>query len=172
MPKDQPPPGVEPSRPALAAGLRMLAGRDLSEAQIRERLERKGFPPDAIDATVARLTEEGAIDDRRTAANRARAELFVRGRGRLRVLQQLRAIGITPETAEQALADAIGQTEETALVERALQRRWRGRAARIEDQAEFRRLYRYLTGRGFSASAITTVLRARSRRSFEPQDDI
>jgi regulatory protein len=171
MPQDKPPSSDDASRAAFAAALRMLALRDLSEAQLRERLQRKDFPPDAVDAAVARLTQEGAIDDRRTAVSRARTELFVRGRGRLRVLQQLRAIGIAPETAEEALADAIGDLDETTLVERALNRRSRGRVVRIEDQGEFRRLYRCLAGQGFSASAIMPVLRARSRRSFEPQDD-
>jgi regulatory protein len=171
MPQDKPPSSDDPSRAAFVAALRMLALRDLSEAQLRERLERKDYPPDAVDAALARLTQEGAIDDRRTAVSRARTELFVRGRGRLRVLQQLRAIGIAPETAEEALADAIGDLDETMLVERALNRRSRGRAVRIEDQSEFRRLYRYLAGQGFSASAIMPVLRARSRRSFEPHDD-
>jgi len=171
MPQDESPSSGERSRAAFAAGLRMLAGRDLSEAQLRERLERKGFPPGAVGAALARLTQEGAIDDRRTAVSRARTELFVRGRGRSRVLQQLRSIGVAPETAEEALADAIGEVEETTLVERALDRRSRGRAVRIADQAEFGRLYRYLAGQGFSASAIMPVLRARSRQSFEPQDD-
>jgi len=171
MPHDKPPSSDEASRAAFAAALRMLALRDLSEAQLRERLERKDFPPGAIEAALARLTQEGTLDDRRTAVSRARTELFVRGRGRVRVLQQLRAIGIDPETAEEALADAIGDLDEATLVERALNRHSRGRVVRIEDQAEFRRLYRYLTGQGFTGPAIMSVLRARSKRSFEPRDE-
>ena len=171
MPKDKPVSSADPARAAFVAALRMLAGRELSEAQVRERLTRKGLLPDAVEDAVARLVREGAIDDRRAAISRARTELLLRGRGASRVLQQLRALGIAADTAEEALAEAIGDLEESTLVGRALDRRLRGRPAEVRDRAEFRRLYRYLAGQGFSTSAILSVLRARSRRSFEPGDD-
>jgi regulatory protein len=171
MPKDKPASNTDPARAAFVSALRMLAGRELSEAQVRERLARKGFPPGAVEDAVTRLMREGAIDDRRAALSRARTELLLRGRGSSRVLQQLRAIGIAGGTAEEALAEAIGDLEETTLVARALDRRLRGRPAQVRDRAEFRRLYRYLAGQGFSTSAILSVLRRRSRRSFNPDDD-
>ena len=45
----------------------MLGRRELSEAQVRQRLARRGHEPDSVDAAVARLRQERAIDDTRVA---------------------------------------------------------------------------------------------------------
>ena len=66
-------------------GLKMLARRELSEAQVRARLARKQYDADAIDEAVARLRDERAIDDARVAEAIARTETSVRRRGKLRV---------------------------------------------------------------------------------------
>jgi SOS response regulatory protein OraA/RecX len=50
----------DPVRAAYAAGLAMLARRELSEARLRERLRRKDHAAEAIDAAVARLRGTGA----------------------------------------------------------------------------------------------------------------
>ena len=48
---------------AYVTALRLLARRELSEAQVRARLARREFESDEIDAAVARLQEERALDD-------------------------------------------------------------------------------------------------------------
>ena len=70
---------------AYLDALKMLARRELSEAQIRQRLQRREHDPDAIDAAVHRLREERAIDDARVAGSIARTETAIKRRGRLRV---------------------------------------------------------------------------------------
>src|SRR5439155_10378092 len=62
---------------AYVAGLTLLARRELAEHQLRERLARRKFEPDEIDAAVTRLRRERAIDDRRTALACARTEMRV-----------------------------------------------------------------------------------------------
>ena len=57
---------------AYVAALKMLARRELSESQVRGRLTRRQFDPDEIDAAVARLRRERALDDQRTALACAR----------------------------------------------------------------------------------------------------
>ena len=82
------PPGPEPYLDAL----KMLARRELSEAQVRQRLARRGHDPESIDAAVARLKGERAIDDARVAEAIARTETAAKRRGRLRV-SRLRGYG-------------------------------------------------------------------------------
>ena len=53
---------------AYAAALAMLARRELSAAQLHERLLRKAYTPDEAETAVTRLRQERAVDDRRTAA--------------------------------------------------------------------------------------------------------
>jgi regulatory protein len=147
---------------AHLAGLQLLARRELSEAQIRQRLARRGHLPDDIDTAVARLREERALDDRRVAMAIARTETRVRGRGRLRVKRQIEAAGISGTLAQEAVDEVFADLDPDALLTAALERRLRGRA-QIADDREFQRLFRYLAAQGFESDRIVAVLRSRRR---------
>jgi regulatory protein len=158
-------------RTAFAEGLRLLARRELSEAQVRERLARKAFEPGAIDEAVDRLRRAGALDDARVAVAAARTEALVKRRGRLRVQRQLAAIGIGPEVAARAVEEVFAAIDETAAIEQALARRLRGPHARIADAAHFRRLHQYLIRQGFSPDAVTQLLKRRWRAGAAAEPD-
>lgn len=149
---------------AYVDALKMLARRELSEAQVRQRLARRGHEPDAIDAAVARLREERAIDDARVAEAIARTESSVRRRGKLRVKRRIESAGISGATARRAVDEVYGSIDADALLEASLAKRLRGRAA-IADDREFQRLYRYLVGQGFESDRVVRALKARFRRA-------
>lgn len=148
---------------AYLDGLRMLARRELSEAQIRQRLKRREHDPDAIDAAVARLREERAIDDVRVAAAIARTQTSIKRRGRRRVRRQIEQAGVLPAVARQAVDEVFGALDEAALLDAALGKRLRGRET-IADDAEFRRLFRFLIGQGFEPDRVMAALNQRSAR--------
>jgi len=148
---------------AYLDGLKMLARRELSERQVRQRLARKGYQPEAIDEAIARLLGERALDDARVAEAIARTETTVRRRGRIRVQLQIQKAGIDKSTAKRAIDDVFGSIDDDALIEAALNKRLHGRDA-IEDDKEFQRLYRYLAGQGFEADKIVETLTARRRK--------
>jgi regulatory protein len=152
------------SRTAYLDALKMLARRELSEAQIRQRLQRREHDPDAIDAAVSRLREERAIDDARVAGAIARTATSVKRRGKLRVRRQIEEAGILPATARQAVDEVFGALDEDALLDAALGKRLRGRET-IADDAEFRKLFRYLIGQGFEQDRVMALLKKRARRS-------
>ena len=137
----------------------MLGRRELSEAQVRERLGRRGYEPLAIDAAVLRLVEERAIDDRRAAEAIARRSAAVR-RGPLRVKREIESAGIAPTTARRAMDEAFSVLDEEALLQASLDRRLRGQR-NIANPEEFARLYRYLLGQGFEADRIIDALTRR-----------
>lgn len=141
----------------------MLARRELSEAQVRQRLARRGHAESAIDEAVARLKEERAIDDGRVAEAIARTEAGVKHRGKLRVTRQIQNAGIDRATARRAVDDAFREVDDQALLDRALAKRMRTRTV-IEDDAEFQRLFRYLLGQGFEPDQVMKALSARRRR--------
>ncbi len=144
-------------------GLKMLARRELSELQIRQRLARKGHAPDAIEDAIERLRRERAIDDERVAEAIARTETSVRRHGRLRVRMQIERAGIAKATAKQAVDQAFDAIDDDALIESSLSKRLRGRET-IADDREFERLYRYLVGQGFESERALKALDARRRR--------
>jgi len=136
----------------------MLGRRDLSEAQIRQRLARREYDPDTIDEAVARLIEERAIDDNRVAQAIARMETGIRKRGKLRVRRKIESAGISPATAKRALDEVFGALVDDDLLAAALAKRLR-RGAGVGDEREFNRLYRYLVGQGFEPQRVLAILR-------------
>jgi regulatory protein len=148
---------------AYLDGLKMLARRELSEQQVRQRLGRKGHPLDAIDDAVTRLRHERAIDDGRVAEAIARTETSIRRRGRIRVQLQIQKAGIDKSTAKRAIDEVFESIDDGALVEAALNKRLRGRKEIVDDR-EFQRLYRYLVGQGFESDKIMQALTARRRK--------
>jgi regulatory protein len=149
---------------AYVDGLKMLARRELSEQQVRQRLARKGHDQQAIDEAVARLRDERAIDDARVAGAIARTETTTKRHGKLRVRMQIERAGIARETAKSAVDDAFETIDDDALIEASLARRLRGHET-IQDDREFQRLYRYLSGQGFDSDRIMKALTARRRGS-------
>ena len=149
---------------AYAEGLRLLAGRELSVAGLRGRLVDRGHSPEDIDAAIGRLLESGALDDRRVARAHARTAATVKGRGRLRVMRELHEIGIERGVAAEAIADVFGDVDERALIDRAIQKKLRGRR-RLADAAEHARLYQHLMRQGFTPAAVAAALRALGGRT-------
>jgi regulatory protein len=141
--------------------LKMLARRELSEAQLRLRLTRREHPSDAIDTALARLKAEGSLDDERVAGMIARSETGLKKRGRYRVLRQIEAAGIAPAIARRAVDETFATIDGDALMNEALGRRLRGKT-RIDDDKAFNRLYRYLVTQGFEPDRVLALLRSKS----------
>jgi regulatory protein len=143
---------------AYEAALKMLAGRELSEAQVRQRLVRRKYDSTDIDGAIERLKEGGYIDDARAAAIIARRETTVRRRGKTRVNSRLRAAGIAASIADRAVEEVFKDVDADALLDASLERRLRGRT-RVADEKERQRLYRYLIGQGFEGERVLAKLR-------------
>ena len=150
----------KPGTTAYVAALQLLARRELSEAQVRIRLLRRGYGADDIDDAVASLKAERALDDGRVAGAMARTAVTLKRRGRRRVRLEIERAGIAPAVARQAVEETFGDLDEDALLEGALDRRRRP-AKSLNEPAEFGRLYRYLVGQGFDPER---VLHALTRR--------
>ena len=142
--------------------LKMLARRELSEAQLRQRLLRRQHDPDAVEAALTRLKSERNLDDERVAGAIARSETNLKKRGRFRVTRQIEAAGIASSIAKRVVDETFAAIDGDALLTQALARRLRGRT-RIEDDREFQRLYRYLVAQGFEPDRVMALLRTYNR---------
>ncbi|MDP2054787.1 MAG: regulatory protein RecX [Acidobacteriota bacterium] len=148
---------------AYLTALTMLSRRELSESQIRTRLARREFEDDEIEAAVERLRQDGTLNDRRVALAAARLESSVRHRGRARVIQKLRSLGIDGDVAESAVNEVFEEVDEGALLDRALERRLRGKTPKDLDDKGRARIVRGLAAQGFAFDAIMKRLRPPSR---------
>jgi len=147
---------------AYLTALKQLARRELSEAQIRQRLSRRGFTADDIDPAIARLRQDGSLDDARVAAAIARSQLSLKKRGARRVLREITAAGIASALADRAVAEVYADVDGDALLAAAIDRRLGTR--RLDDDREMARLYRYLVGQGFDSERAMAALRARRKK--------
>ena len=146
---------------AYLTALQQLARRELSEAQIRQRLTRRGFPSDDIDTAITRLRQDGSLDDARVAAAIARSQLSLKKRGARRVRREIEAAGISSALADRAVAEVYADVDSDALMVAAIDRKLGTR--RLDDDREMARLYRYLVGQGFDSDRALAALKARRR---------
>jgi regulatory protein len=140
----------------------MLGRRELSAAQVRERLARRGWTEAAIEPAIARLSSSGALDDARVARACARTRAGVKGQGRGRVLREIQALGVARDVARTAVDEVFGALDEGHLLKAALDKRLRGRMV-LTDPAVQRRLYAALVRQGFDAQAVVRAIREKVR---------
>ena len=139
----------------------MLARRELSVSQLRSRLIDREHVSNDIEIAIEKLLETGALDDRRVARAYARTAATVKGRGRLRVQQELHAMGIARDIAAEVLAETFADTDERALIAKAIQKKLRGAGGppRKLSTPERARLYQFLMRQGFTPAGISAALR-------------
>ena len=142
------------------AAVALLAGRDFASQELREQLEAKGYDAAVAAEAVAELVEGKILDDTRFA------EHFVayhanRGQGSLRIKADLKAVGLSEELIDAALARG---PQWPALAREVRIRRF-GLAAPTT-WAEKGRQARFLQYRGFSSDDI----RAAISGDFDPDE--
>ena len=74
---------------AYIDALRMLARRELSEKELRDRLTDRGHPADEINRVVEHLLEMKELDDARVARAYARTASAVKGESKWHDLAEL-----------------------------------------------------------------------------------
>jgi regulatory protein len=141
--------------------LRLLAARSHTAAELRAKLKRRAMAQVDVDFVVAALREYGAVDDRRLAENFASSRRDSKGFGRQRVLTDLLKRRVAPTLARKTVDEAYRDTDETALVEDYLARKFRGRdlAAELQQPARLASVYRRLRTAGFASGAAIRVLK-------------
>ena len=145
-------------------GLSLLARRELTSTQLRNRLTNKGFTPEAVNDTIQQLKKEGALDDRRTAGMYARQAALIKHRGPRRAILDIVALGIADDIAREVVSQTYEEVDTQLIIQRALNRR---RTGRVQDRAQFQKLYQYLVRQGFDGPLAYTVLKKHSACSTD-----
>ncbi len=164
MKKSRPPEDPDSSKAAYFRALRWLTARELSEAQVRERLAEKGYTDTAITPAVERLLQDRTLDDRRAATAVARTEAHVRRHGPIRVMAKLMSMRIDRDLARDIVRELFDEEDEETLLEKTLDVRLRGKPERLKDPRERRTILGYLVRQGFSVSTAAAAIRNRTKR--------
>ena len=135
------------------AAIHFLGYRPRSESEIRQRLQRHGYDQADIDKALARLKEQGLVDDIAFAQFwRENRETFS-PRSRRLTKMELQRKGLSSDIIEQVISEI---DDKDAAYRSALNR---ARRLSLADYQDFRkRLGSYLGRRGFSYGIIKDVI--------------
>ena len=142
---------------AKAVALRFLKIRPRSIAELKEKLEVKGFSSTEIETTVLDLLASGLLDDRAFTKSWINYRL-ARPFGFRRIIQELKAKGIDREIIEQAVAEIQGSYNPQEAVQQLAQRRWQ-RLPAIDPEKKKKRVLDFLLRRGFEADISIKVIK-------------
>ena len=145
---------AEQTQRCLNAALRYLTYRPRSEAELRERLQRRGFDIDPIEATLANLKEQKLVNDLAFAQFWKENRQSFSPRSRWLVRHELKQKGVADEVIERVVADV----DEAESAYRAAMTKAHSLPA--TDYEGFRkRLGEYLKRRGFGYGVIKNTLK-------------
>ncbi len=145
--------GVNHYQRCYNAAVRFLGYRPRSEAEIKQRLQRHGYDADDIEKTLAKLKEQGLVDDIAFARYwRENRETFS-PRSRRLTKMELKRKGLSSDVIEQVISEI---DEKDSAYRAALSR---ARRLSLNDYQIFRqRLGSYLGRRGFNYGIIKEII--------------
>jgi regulatory protein len=151
------------SEPALyEAAIKILMRRAHSVSEMKKALIRRTADEDLIKKVIARLKQNGLIDDARYAKQFARQRTELRKQGKFRVARELRARGVPDRHIEAALEEAAKDTDEAAIIRQRIERKLKLFRGEVDDR-KIASLYRSLLRLGFPADLIRRELRSMTR---------
>jgi len=140
----------------------LLARRDHSEKELREKLRQKGFT-DGADTAIEKLRGYGYVDDARFAARYAAELQRLKQFGKKRIEQELLRKGIDRAVIAQTLDEMTFDTEDLcALIERRF-------ARQLDTEQGIKKTVAALQRRGYGFREIKEAL---ERLAQEEKDDI
>ena len=147
--------GLEEIAKATESALRLVTYRARTEVELRRRLARNGFSPEAITATIERMHEWRYLDDEDFARRFVESREGHRPRSASMIRRELVGKGVDAETAGQGGAEAEIDDESVA---RDLAHKWLSQHAREAEEVRRRKLIGFLQRRGFGWDVIRHVL--------------
>jgi regulatory protein len=152
---------------AIEAALRLLSMGPRSERELRERLERRrGFPHEAVEASIGRMRELGYLDDA------AFARFYVEARQASPRSKRALTFELSRKGVERTVTEAaLVEHDDVEAASSAAQRRLR--ALRDVDRVTFeRRLGNFLASRGFSFGVARSTIQRCWRETSQAAGDL
>lgn len=138
----------------------LLSARAMSATELRSKLRRKAENQEDVEPLLSSLAEYGAVDDRKFAGQFAETRASGGRFGKSRVLADLMARRVAPDTARLAVDQAFESVNEEESIRLWLDRKYRRQnlAGLLESPAKFAAVYRRLRTAGFGAGPALKVL--------------
>ena len=132
---------------AIRSAAKSLARCEQCRVGLERKLAQKEFPKDAVMSALNFLEERGYLSDERYAASWIRTHCSVKSYGKLRLLRELTARGVSKAIAENAIEDYFITHTERELCMQAFSK------LRSQGKSE-QKIMRALIDKGFSYTMI------------------
>jgi len=141
--------------------LNMLAFRARSSRELAQSLVKKGEERSHVDWAIARLQEQGLLDDAAFARAFTRSKVVGGKQSRRRVEQDLARKGVSRTVAGEAIEDVFEEEaiDQRAIVEEAARKKLRSLSG-LDPAVQRRRLYAFLARRGYDLDDIRAAIAA------------
>jgi regulatory protein len=147
----------DPESVARNLCLRALTGAPKTRQQLADLLEKRGVPDAAAETVLDRFGEVGLIDDAAFARAWVSSRQSGRGLARRALQAELRAKGVDPDVAAEAV-DVVDDDVERESARRLVDRRLRG-MSRLDRATATRRLIGMLARKGYGGGLAAAVVR-------------
>ncbi len=144
-----------------AYALKSVGQRAQTTGEIRTKLRARALKTEDVDPTLSKLKEYGMLDDRKFAETFTQSRLEHRGFGKTRTLRDLQQRRIAPALAEKTVQEAYAESDELALIETYLRRKYRNasRETLFQNEKDMASGFRRLRLAGFSTGNIIKMLK-------------
>lgn len=151
----------------------LLNQRAMSTGELRQKLRLLALLPEDVDSVIEKLTDYGVLNDSRYAEAYASARKENQGFGQARVMRDLNKKRIPSELAKTAISTTYSGSDEVAMIEAYLARKFRGKnlAEFLGVQKNLASAFRRLRTAGFSSTNSLKVLRTHSEQAAGIDED-
>jgi regulatory protein len=154
--------------------LRALMRRAHSVHEMKQKLARRTDNELLVRVVMARLKENGQLDDERYAQQFTRNRTQSRKQGKFRIARELRARGVPDRAINSALDESDGQTDQAAMVRQRIERKLKSYRSEIDDRT-IASIYGSLLRAGFPSDLIRKELKRLTREELavaEVEEDL
>jgi len=150
--------------------LRALMRRPHSVNEMQKLLKRRASSDLLAQVVLARLKENGSLNDDRYAKQFTRQRTEIRRQGKFRIARDLRARGVPDSHIQSAIEESADEAAERAAIRHRIDRKLKLTRGEISDK-KIASLYRSLLAAGFPSDAIRRELKSITHEELPAPDD-
>ena len=154
---------------AYGFALNYLEKRDRTEKEVIDKLTKIGFSESLILQTLSRLKEAGLVNDQDYAI-RYMESLARKGRGRLRIMSEMRRKGLGEELVKNTLEDEALASDEHERAKREAKKAWDAISDKTDVRKALAKVNRKLVMLGYSYDVIGEVISGLRNIADEDED--
>jgi regulatory protein len=150
--------------------LRALMRRPHSVKEMQRLLDRRASHKLLAQVVMARMKENGQLDDARYAQQFMRQRTEIRRQGKFRIARDLRARGVSDSDIQAAVEASTDDESQRLAIRHRIERKLKVTRGEISD-SKIASLYRSLLAAGFPSDAIRKELKAVTTEEVPESDD-